>query len=274
MGKNLELAGRILYFCAGGSCAQKGAEHLIRETRALLKTEGQYGMTHTVKTHCAGQCEHGPVLAVHPDNIWYGNMDCVKSERVVRGHLMAGIPVDEFILHPQEKNEEEEVASRSSGKSIPFESREIEGLGRARAASMHAWEIILYPLMKDLFVNRFQGLEFKVPGLGSTPFTLDQPAQMAYDGTTVAVESEVAVFSLVIGLFKERDPDYTRLWRARIAEAVFIETAADSDNTSGRVLVATSRSGERALEVRFPASGFAQGPDPWEHFTRIYLERS
>lgn len=273
MGKNLKPVGKVIYFCAGSPCAQKGAENLIRETRALLKTEGQYRITHTVKTQCAGQCEQGPILAVQPDNIWYRNMDLEKSERVVREHIMAGIPVDDFILHSQGEGGQEEFSSPPQRRSIPFEIREVDGWGEVRVATMHPWEKILYPLFKDLFVNRFRGLEFRVPGKESAGFKLDRPAALAYDGSTAVVECEAGSFSFVIGLFKERDPDHTRLWRARITEVIFIETVGDLGHPPGRLLVATSRSGEQVLEVRFPASEVAYGSDPWEHFTSIYLER-
>lgn len=215
MGKDLGRVEKVVYFCAGGTCAQKGADHLIRETRALLRTVGQYGRTHTVKTHCAGQCEHAPVLSVQPDNTWYRNMDAEKSERVIREHIMAGAPVNEFVLQPKDAESED-----SSGKAIPFEGKVFAEWGWARVAAMPAWEMNLHPLIKDVFVNRFRGLEIKVPSLGDANFTLHQPATLAYDGIQASISTQAGAFSIVIGLFKESHPDYERLWRERITEVL------------------------------------------------------
>ena len=40
MGKDMGRVEKVIYFCAGGPCTQKGSALLIRETRVLLKTEG------------------------------------------------------------------------------------------------------------------------------------------------------------------------------------------------------------------------------------------
>jgi (2Fe-2S) ferredoxin len=272
MGKDLQRVEKTLYLCAGGPCVQKGAESLIRETRALLRMEGAYGWTHTVKTHCAGQCEHGPVFAVQPDNTWYRNLDSEKCGRIIREHILEGTPVQDLLLHPEGGIPERDSASGTS-LQIPFEVKTAEGWGEAKVAAMPAWEMNLHPLLRDLFVVRYAGLVFTVPG--RNPFKLDRPASFAYDGIEATLGIDVGssreTLTMIIGLFKDNHPDHPRLWRNRITEVAFLEKADDSDRITNRVLLITSRSGERALEVRFPNP--AEASEPWEHFTRIYLER-
>ena len=263
----------VIYFCAGGPCTQKGSGLLIRETRALLKTEGLHAATHTVKTLCAGHCEHGPIMAVQPDNVWYREMDVEKSDRVIRDHIMGGRPAVAWLLDAGGGRTGGSETVHGSDKSKPFESRDLPGWGEVKAASMEPWEINLHPLMKDLFVNRYQGLVFEVHGVDEGPFSLNQPAALQYDGACAHLKTLVHRFSLVIGLFKEADPEYPRLWRDRITEVLFIESQGGGGVQGRRALLATSRSGTRALEVRFPQPGSFSGPDPWERFTRIYLER-
>jgi hypothetical protein len=156
----------------------------------------------------------------------------------------------------------------------PFEARVLPEWGDVRAAAMDPWEINLYPLMKDLFVNRSQGLVFETPAMATGSFTLAAPAVLKYDGIRAEVESPNRRLSLVIGLFPETDPDYPRLWRDRLTEVLFLESGDREGAVPDRLLVATSRSGSRALIVRFPRPGSFSGPDPWAHFTRIYLERN
>jgi (2Fe-2S) ferredoxin len=98
MGKDMSRVAKVIYFCAGESCTRKGSDSLIPETRALLKTQGLHEVTHTVKTLCAGQCEHGPIVAVQPDNTWYREMDIPKSVRMVREHIAAGRPIAPYFL--------------------------------------------------------------------------------------------------------------------------------------------------------------------------------
>jgi (2Fe-2S) ferredoxin len=273
MGKDMRRVKNVIYFCAGGPCTQKGSGLLIRETRALLKTEGLQAATHTVKTLCAGHCEHGPIVAVQPDNVWYREMDVEKSDRMIRDHIMEGRPVEAWLLHSSDGGIGEKSSVHGIGKSRVFESRQLPEWGEVKAASMEPWEINLHPLMKDLFVNRYQGLEFKVHGIDGGPFSLNQPAVLQYDGGCADLKTLVHRFSLVIGLFKEADPEYPRLWRDRITELLFIESQGGGGVPGRRALLATSRSGVRALEVRFPQPGSVPGPDPWDHYTRIYLER-
>jgi (2Fe-2S) ferredoxin len=274
MGKDMSRVKKVIYFCAGGPCTQKGSGLLIRETRALLKTEGLQAATHTVKTLCSGHCEHGPILAVQPDNLWYREMDAEKSEKVIRDHIMEGRPVEAWFLHAEEGRIGATASDQGIGKSRPFETRNLPGWGEVKAAAMDPWEINLHPLMKDLFVNRYQGLVFDVHGIDEGPFSLNMPAALRYDGVCADLRTLTHRFSLVIGLFNEANPEYPRLWRQRITEVLFIESQGGGGVPGRRALIATSRSGIRALEVRFPCPGGLSGPDPWDHYTRIYLERS
>jgi (2Fe-2S) ferredoxin len=273
-GKDMRRVERTIYFCAGGSCAQKGSGLLIRESGALLRTEGLHSRVHTIKTLCTSHCDQGPIMAIQPDNAWYCRMDAEKSGKVIREHVLQGRPREAWFLDAESRETGGDDTAIAQSDLKPFEPHGLPEWGNVQAAAMDPWEINLYPLMKDLFVNRFQGLIFESPSIGCGPFSLNRAANLNYDGVCAEVESLTQRFSLVIGLFKETDPDYPRLWRDRITEVLFIESGKGQGAASGRMLVATSRSGVRALIVRFPPPDSIPGPDPWEHYTRIYLERN
>lgn len=57
---------------------------------------------HTVKTHCAGFCDAAPVIAVQPDNVWYGRLDPSTAFPVLREHFFGISPDRSKILHPME----------------------------------------------------------------------------------------------------------------------------------------------------------------------------
>ena len=46
------------------------------------------------KSLCLDQCEHGPVVVVYPEAVWYGNVQPEDAEEIVREHLTGGRPVE------------------------------------------------------------------------------------------------------------------------------------------------------------------------------------
>ncbi len=272
MGKDLTKVGKLMYFCGGGSCLGKGAERLFKETRAMLKTGGLYPTTHIVKTFCNGQCEHGPVMVVQPDNIWYRQMDERKLEKIVRDHIIGNQPVREFALYTGDDNICHEPSPVPFNPPKHFESREVEGWGLVQAANMDAWEMNLYPFMKDLFINRFQGLQFLIPVLSEQPFSMDRPGSIEYDGVRVTVTISTDQFSFVIGFINENNPEYALLNQQKITDVSFCKKASPPGGTLERGIVIKNRSGGCIMEVRFPFSDDAIHTQLWDHYSRIYLE--
>lgn len=54
-----------------GSCGPCGGEQLRERLLALVKAHGLKGEVRINKTHCLDACELGPVVVVHPNNLWY-----------------------------------------------------------------------------------------------------------------------------------------------------------------------------------------------------------
>jgi (2Fe-2S) ferredoxin len=136
-GKDMGRVKQTVYFCAGGPCTQKGSGLLIRETRALLKTEGLHSTIHTIKTLCTSHCDRGPIIAVQPDNLWYEKMDVEKSERVIREHILENRPVEAWFLDAGAPAVGGAMEGKGTLKS--FESRSLPEWGDVRAAVMDPW---------------------------------------------------------------------------------------------------------------------------------------
>ncbi len=45
---------------------------------------------------CTGQCGHGPMVIVYPENVWYAGITVERAERVFTQHLVGDRPVEEF----------------------------------------------------------------------------------------------------------------------------------------------------------------------------------
>lgn len=46
------------------------------------------------KAGCLNQCEHGPVMVVYPEAVWYGNVSPDDAAEIVASHLVGGKPVE------------------------------------------------------------------------------------------------------------------------------------------------------------------------------------
>lgn len=82
--------------CVGSKQMQHAWKHLRRRLKEL-GLDGRGGIVQ-IKTGCVGICKGGPIMAVMPDNVWYGG--CVPDviDRILQEHLIDGVPVTEFVI--------------------------------------------------------------------------------------------------------------------------------------------------------------------------------
>jgi (2Fe-2S) ferredoxin len=77
-------------------CSQNGAKELYlyakdrcRESSMLGK--GGIGVS---ESRCLGRCEHGPVVVVYPDDVWYQYIDEDDVDEIIESHLIGGKEVE------------------------------------------------------------------------------------------------------------------------------------------------------------------------------------
>ena len=76
------------------SCTQDGKSNLLVELKKLVKAAGLDSKVRINKSGCLDQCEHGPVVVVYPEAVWYGNVTPADAAEIVAEHLAAGRPVE------------------------------------------------------------------------------------------------------------------------------------------------------------------------------------
>ncbi|MDR0215355.1 MAG: cobalamin biosynthesis protein CbiX [Comamonas sp.] len=82
-------------WCVGPRCAAKGALQLWPTlTRAIRETPGLKNRIQPLQTGCQYPCNHGPLMIVYPDGVWYGPMDAETIAPVLTRHVQDG-QVDE-----------------------------------------------------------------------------------------------------------------------------------------------------------------------------------
>jgi (2Fe-2S) ferredoxin len=84
-----------------GCCKQRGAV-AVRE--ALKKRLGALGIKDLVRANNAGcldQCEHGVVIVVYPEQVWYGGVTVDDVEEIVERHIVGGEFVQRLMIPGQ-----------------------------------------------------------------------------------------------------------------------------------------------------------------------------
>lgn len=64
-----------------GCCAGKGGAEIREAIKAEIEKRGWRKIVRATSTKCIDQCALGPVIAIYPDDTWYGG---VKKEDVPR----------------------------------------------------------------------------------------------------------------------------------------------------------------------------------------------
>ena len=82
--------------CRGPRCSARGAE---ATWSALSDGLARRGMRDSdvlmTSAGCMFPCNQAPVLAVQPDNVWYGGLNAENTDELIDSHLCAGEPLDE-----------------------------------------------------------------------------------------------------------------------------------------------------------------------------------
>lgn len=104
-----------------GSCARCGGEELREAFKKRLKERGLNGRFRANNSGCLDACEHGPVIVVYPDAVWYGPVMIDDIDRIIDEHLLGDKPVDQLrIQHP--RYTPENLLSDSDASSTDTES--------------------------------------------------------------------------------------------------------------------------------------------------------
>lgn len=82
------------------SCTTDGKSELVTQLQQLSRAVGLGRTVRINKSGCLDQCEHGPVVVVYPEAVWYGNVQTEDAAAIVNEHLVGGKHVERLRLAP------------------------------------------------------------------------------------------------------------------------------------------------------------------------------
>ncbi len=83
-----------------GSCSRDGGAELLDRLRADLHERDLKRVVRAVGTRCLGQCSHGPVALVQPEDVWYGGVQESDVSDLIDGHVLGGRVVERLEIDP------------------------------------------------------------------------------------------------------------------------------------------------------------------------------
>jgi (2Fe-2S) ferredoxin len=91
-----------VFVCTSGSdCPTRGdVEAIVKYLRGEVVKAGRQADIRINKAGCFSQCGHGPMIVVHPDDVWYANVQPTDLEEIARSHILGGQPVERLVYAP------------------------------------------------------------------------------------------------------------------------------------------------------------------------------
>lgn len=122
---------RHAFVCVNAeSCALDGAEAVHQAMKERLRAAGRKEDLRVNKAGCLGQCGHGPLVVVYPDNVWYSHVTVADAQRIWDEHMVAGQPVAD--LHYDTSGEGEPGGTNVLGRGADGVCRPIGGARSSR----------------------------------------------------------------------------------------------------------------------------------------------
>ena len=91
--------------CGGTGCMAADSQGIVDNFKDTLKEKGYDQEVQVLKTGCFGFCEQGPIIKIHPDNIFYVKVTPEDVEEIVDEHIIKGRRVERLLYEDPDLKE-------------------------------------------------------------------------------------------------------------------------------------------------------------------------
>lgn len=81
-----------------GCCDPDGSQALRNAFKISLKKTGFGTRVRVNQAGCLDQCEHGPVVVIYPQGIWYGQVRLEDVPRIIETTLLGGEVLPDLLI--------------------------------------------------------------------------------------------------------------------------------------------------------------------------------
>lgn len=94
-----------LLVCGGTGCVSSRSNEIVENLQKQIESVGMENEVQVVKTGCFGFCEKGPIVKVHPDNVFYVEVKPEDAVEIVNEHIVKGRKVERLLYVEPTLNE-------------------------------------------------------------------------------------------------------------------------------------------------------------------------
>ena len=84
--------------CGGTGCQSNHSVEVMDELNKLIDAAGKKDDIQIIQTGCQGLCAKGPIMVVHPGNVFYQEVKPDMVEKIFNEHILRGVPVEEYLM--------------------------------------------------------------------------------------------------------------------------------------------------------------------------------
>ena len=106
--------------CGGTGCLSNGSEQVVAALAEEMKKQGLNGTVNLKKTGCHGFCERGPLVTLHPREIFYQRVAATDAAEIVAETLIKGETVERLLYTDPQTGEK--IARHDE---IPFYKNQV-----------------------------------------------------------------------------------------------------------------------------------------------------
>lgn len=92
--ENITLYEKHIFFCNNirtngkKSCGQFNAQQLTQHAKSLIQPQNTDKKIRISSSGCLGKCEHGPVMVIYPDNLWFTYKTEEQVANIIRNYIV------------------------------------------------------------------------------------------------------------------------------------------------------------------------------------------